>query len=857
MFRSTPSPTSPRTVNPPLPASSGPSQTHRTPTSHPATPLQTWSELLANGTEPGQQGPVLISGAAFAAGTLKKPLPISLDHEWLGKQDGKLSKDGDALLRSFVMAFKHGSPAAGNTFVIQKSASAVEVGFTHEGQQYNAKCHVKRDGNISDIEIKSTDTPPHQLSLTREGDMRRGDPAYFPSKRKASSASPLHRQLHAEAKRLKLEQDADDQLSSEIRAAYDVLRLAPDGGAIDLADVSSVLQVGGKKQLAALKVLMEAEKIDLEPENEHDTSVLSELVEYLAQPHRPNLSKFMEGQEDENMPTDRKRLALLKDMNSLGRCSNGQSPIDFAARNGMTYAFEVFSNSSNPKTQELLAASANPEVQQQLRLANINTSVAPTLLQFKQHERIENEYEYDTDAPFSSSRDFCEGVRNLGYVSRERVGLQGSGNFRDGSINIEEAIKHFKKAASGESIPAHASEDKLRIQLESYRNLILIHKNNELKMESGPQQEALMQTIREAHHFVSTLQSLPADQPSRMKIAQVYGAIMEQWNHVSSDEKQNVFLPQILEQMEKNDIFLDATEVAFHRALFEPVVLQGADPDVKARLIQALKNAKVLNADYEPKGDDDYFTLKAAQDFLEKVEVAEWKNTQAKDNLTDILNGIKTRLFSDEQETLEYFDLFVHAQDPAAKGEVAKAFVERAQEKNIDLNLGMESHSAMPAKAIFSSFSFASMHAYYLLSPEKEAGSLQNLSRGYGFGDPAVPVALQQTQLRLSDCTGAVRYFDPADYLSKWTKYTDHDRRLMIDLALESISLKAKLTSKEAVEALKKGEDERTCKAIDDWSSKARLWIKESDETASRSAEYRALRQRIAAHSRDELARTE
>jgi hypothetical protein len=60
------------------------------PASHPATPLQTWCELLANGSEPGKQGPIFISNAAFAAGALRKHQPIWLDHEWMGKQEGKL-----------------------------------------------------------------------------------------------------------------------------------------------------------------------------------------------------------------------------------------------------------------------------------------------------------------------------------------------------------------------------------------------------------------------------------------------------------------------------------------------------------------------------------------------------------------------------------------------------------------------------------------------------------------------------------------------------------------------------------------------------------------------------------------------
>lgn len=658
-------------------------------------------------------------------------------------------------------------------------------------------------------------------------------------------------------------------LTPTVRAAYEVLRISPEKTEDRLAEVSSLLQMGSKKKLAALALLIAEGEIDLEKlaapklpvaegeidqetESEQETPVLSELVEYLATSRRPDFSAYREGQEDEGIPTDEERVALLKNVNPFrGRCSNGESPIEFAARKGMTNVVEIFANSPSA------------EVRNQLRLFKINRNIADTLLSFETFDGVDLYMDDPDEAPFSFSPNFCNGVRSLVDVDRQSWGWGARRNHpRSSKKNIEEAITHFKDAASGNDIPDHASEHKLRIQLESYRHLILIQKNNELKLEPVQQQEELRQSIQDAHCFVNSLQTLPGDQLSRRLVAWVYGAIMEQWKHFPSEEKEKVFLPQILDQMENNDVFLDATNVTFHRAIFDPLVLQGTDTDLKSRVVQRLKNAEAFSATYRPSGDSDYFKLTAAKKFMEKIAVAGWKDTQDEGELKNILSKIPTLVYSDRQETLEYFDLFVHAQAPAAKDDIAKTFVDRAQEVGFQNVLGLgHTISATEASDILLNFAFVRMAVHYLLSSKKETGYLPYSGPSDDEMDRTLDDFLEDIAQGFFACVGAVesRYFDPSDSLSRDANYTERDRMLMTDLAFASISLEAKLISTVALESLKKGEDESACESIDSWSRAARrrIALNVRGETSSQSEEYRALRQRLAEHSRNEFARTE
>lgn len=499
-------------------------------------------------------------------------------------------------------------------------------------------------------------------------------------------------------------------LSPKAVGAFQRLKLSMEKGADNFAALCSLTQVGTRAQLDDLRILIHEGAVELEykadPEIKREAgaedkprlSVLGELVAYLASPARPNLERFKEATAGE-APTDRERLSLLQGLNPLkGKCQNGDPPLIFAYRHRKTELFDILiENSLDPHMpallEEYLYAFADAELRAAVSARNIKGRLpeamwpvsAPAVAGFEER----------TSGPYACSGDYREGVDHL---DRGELG---------------EAVQPLAQAARGANGEDWSPADNLCTRLASYHNLILIHKDKRLKLGHDQKQEALMGFIREAYELVSSLgpsESLPDKKRTRVFIATVYGAIMEQWHHFSDEEKR-VFLSEILDQISHNPVFLDEIATAFHHAIFQPLVLEGTDPALESRVVEALKHAEELasvsvtiaadgsddagNADdfnddgsvYVPSeyggseyGDDEdvMSAYRVPGQFLRKIEAEKWKINQDDIKLRALLDSTSMPAMSEMQKLMEYFDLFVHAESTEARNEIALAFGERA-----------------------------------------------------------------------------------------------------------------------------------------------------------------------------------
>jgi hypothetical protein len=633
------------------------------------------------------------------------------------------------------------------------------------------------------------------------------------------------------------ETENPDDLPADILAAYKTAKLPLNAGRTEdrLLDpgVASILQVGDHGKLAALKVLEKAGRLNFQPEYDNDRCYLGELLYRLAELHEPNVSGFKEGKGGQ-MPTAMERLQLLKNVNpGLGRCNDPLSlrPIDYAFSKGMKYVIDMYSASPHPEVQALREAPLSP-----WRIAQ---TIGDALSrEIREKKKPMHTYCTETTGPFAFSLHFRQGVWHLGY--------RGGEYSRPNPQNIQKAIERFTLAAE-RSVPGVSPSESLQVQLHSYLNLILIHKKNELKDEDNIRQTKLMDSIRAALAFIDTRAQLPEHQDMRLAIAKIYGEAMQQWASFSEEEKEEM-RPRILDQIRKNEVFFDAsTSSGFREALYMPEVMQGTDGMRREHVLEALHDAEALLSSHEPKSARTNIASRFVSNFLNEIDAAEWKKTQATDKLKNILrHKNRTALF--------YFDLFVHAQDPAAKHKIAKAAFER-HKRPVDL----PECETPPAHKVLSLFAWASMRAHHLLEEGKNQRS--GMKRLQSPETRASDTVLDGIARALHQCISVVLnslYFDPGHPFFDG-KGKEADRPLLIDTAVRSISLLAGITSKRAANVFTAEQEEDVALKIGNVLKESRKSLEgyTRDSPQTKDPEYADLRKQLIEHIHHELDRTE
>lgn len=393
----------------------------------------------------------------------------------------------------------------------------------------------------------------------------------------------------------------------------------------------------------------------------------------------------------------------------------------------------------------------------------------------------------------SISTSFIQGLEALGFH-------EGKQKNYSSPTDIENAIQHFKSAAD---LTAGLLEPE--IPLSSVCNLIRIYENNELNESHETQQSGLLDALRrglEVAAAVTDSNALSVIDPDGLRqtpnqdLAKIYKHVMKHWDLFSEEEK-GPLREKILQQMITNEVFLDITYGVFRRTVFADAYLNNNDPQSRQEFAEALEKRIEKNKSYK-RPEDGLSHLTGASNVLRDVHLEQWKKEPTQENLQRVLTGIDTlmqpkpRDWNKESVPLRLFDLFIHAEDPGMKKQIAAKAVDMM---NMMTGLDVDDYfrDDVSAEMSYSRVALGKMTSHHLA----EGGSVDKDN-------------IKKMLEWLSQCCSYISYnrFNQSSVFAKTSKgkfhHSDQDRFLLLKCACNAASLIVEISKNENVGKLGK-----------------------------------------------------
>jgi hypothetical protein len=341
-------------------------------------------------------------------------------------------------------------------------------------------------------------------------------------------------------------------------------------------------------------------------------------------------------------------------------------------------------------------------------------------------------YERSTDAPFGDCPDFVAGLDLL-------------------DTDLHAAEQCFVRAAEN---PSNGAE----VRLAAHCNLVGL---------AQAQGQPTLSAAWRAYRFADRL-PMPAAQRSREHLAEIYAAIMRDWDRLSTLERRDV-QRRLPAQVADNDMFLTVTYPHFRTTILRDLD-NAVDADARREMLQALERAKEAERVYRPADEDsDYFELLGfAHAAWRDVEVADWKRAPSTAGLDRLLEDMAANSSWYDKPTLplRLLDLFEGTADADMKRRIVQAAFDREAElfgKRLE-----RQPSAAAALAMFAQTQLCALHVE--------------------SGRTASARLFRKVILRLEDVAG----WPSADALQGSIRDKD-DADLLAALAIEAVSLRDRL----------------------------------------------------------------
>lgn len=458
------------------------------------------------------------------------------------------------------------------------------------------------------------------------------------------------------------------------------------------------------------------------------------------------------------------------------------------------------------------------------RKFKIFQSIAPAL-ELKQERvskrRISFGYHTDTHG-ISCSWNLKFAMRDLGYEFSENefrmpISQDLYERNRNGSRDFHGAIENFKRVCE---LPADRTLSNNFERLVAHLNLLCIYHDDKFRQPEEKKQKNAMQATRQA---LACARLVPEEHLTHRGvqevIAKIYQIALSFCEHFPEDEQAEIEQDSI-QLMQTNKKFLQTAYTPFYQTIFQKKFL--FNPDFKSRN----EFANSLTEAEEKTG--------LHSGFRKAIWTQEWKNAPTMETLEKILK-------IPSLSTLEYFDLFLHAQDSEAKQKIAQ--------KVASVHKPLFEHTRNdgylpPAEEALSRFGLSLISAYHLLQKNDPPPSLDFLDK---------------TLLRLDACADLLKKnsaFHGSQFIR--SRYNDKDIQLLINIAFQAKSVQVDLSSSPFLRALCEERDPAFQKEIGRWAS--RVWNdlqKPDDFSRNVNDEFHQIHEEFAQHCRDELERLE
>jgi hypothetical protein len=482
-----------------------------------------------------------------------------------------------------------------------------------------------------------------------------------------------------------------------------------------------------------------------------------------------------------------------------------------------------------PDRTERLDVAFGVEAEISRRKYQIIQSIAPELersLKRSIGSEVYINYYADTHGILCST-DFAQAMFALGYDRSDngfamRTDQGHYGPNQNHNVDFFRAIQSFEKVCK---LPAITLSNTFQ-KLAAHHNRLCIYAGNKLQQAENAKRESEMQAIREA---LDCARNIPEEylthQGVKNVIAEIFNAALNSWEHFSNEER------TLLEQdcfrlLQTNTEFLTTVNGPFYNSIFQQKFLRNSD-------IKSRDEFAALLMDAEEKTGQHF-------GYRQMICMEQWKESPTMEALEKILE-FPTLL------SLEYFDLFQHAQDSEAKRKIAQKVSSDSRTLFDETNPSAYYwQDRLHTDRVLSLFGLSMVNTYHLLQKNDPPPSSDFLVR---------------TLSAINTCANLLvnRFFDGAEIVGE--AYSDNDIKLLINIAFQAKSVQVELLSAPFVTALCEGRDPAFQGAVQTWEDKVRTKNEIMQDSLNAShdenAKFYRTRQEFAQHCVDEFARVQ